>query len=609
MNGFLGSYNLIDNLTQSVAQCTTDRYASVTLNLCNRSETETCYVDIAITTVQSVFNATSRYIEFNSMIGPNNSLQRNGILISAGEFLTVVYRGQDPRCLSANTWAVQSGADAGVSPISLVVPVPPVIATTSLPDADQDIEYSQQIVATSTREIVSYSIVAGALPTGLSLNSTTGIISGIPSGVDQTYTFTVRVTDSVDSTQDQEVTITKLPNSTPPVWVTPSSLGSVGVDVPFSLQLEVDEIGVVTYALESGSLPTGLSLSSSGLISGTPTIEETASFVVSATNASSVSANQSFTIEVADILYGFTAATFSTGGQTGRFGPALTTARDGLTGPEVETWKNNTEFFNTTDGIQLWTVPTTGTYRIEAWGAQGGRNFSYGDPAGLGAQMRGDFTLTKGEILRILVGQAGIDVTTTCGGAGGGGGTYVVRAPFNNNDSILVIAGGGGAVGTDPGTRAGIGGTTSTSGTNSNGNNVAGGTSGAGGNQPPGTPCSTAYVSGSGSGFFTNGGGPDGGPGNGDTGGGFSFVNGGNGGRVSTGNGGNADGSFGGGGKGYYGAGAGGGYSGGGGGRGMACNCDTWRGGGGGGSFNSGANQSNVGSTRIGPGEVQITLL
>jgi hypothetical protein len=310
-------------------------------------------------------------------------------------------------------------------------------------------------------------------------------------------------------------------------------------------------------------------------------------------------------------LYSFTTATFTAGGQTGRIGPALTTARAGLTGPEVDSWKNDTSFFNTTDGIQLWAVPVNGIYRIECWGAQGGRNLSYGDAAGFGARMRGDFTLTKGEIIRILVGQAGLNTNTTCGSSSGGGGTFVVKSTGNTVQDILVIAGGGGGVGTTAGVRAGISGTTNNSGTLSNGSNVAGGTSGNGGARPPGTPCGFQYTSGSGGGFFTNGAGPGGEVGSTDTGGGFGFLNGGLGGNNSPpgGFGGNAEGGFGGGGRGYYGAGAGGGYGGGGGGQGTSCSCAAWRGGGGGGSFNNGTDQSNTSGVRSGSGQVIITLL
>ena len=59
-------------------------------------------------------------------------------------------------------------------------------------------------------------------------------------------------------------------------------------------------------------------------------------------------------------------------------------------------------------GIQQWTVPYTGEYRIEAIGASGG----YGEDSiikngGRGARMIGNFILTKDEIIHILVSQEG----------------------------------------------------------------------------------------------------------------------------------------------------------------------------------------------------------
>ena len=94
-------------------------------------------------------------------------------------------------------------------------------------------------------------------------------------------------------------------------------------------------------------------------------------------------------------------------------------------------------------GIQLWTVPYTGEYRIEAVGAAGG--YDTGNPSGQyrgrGARMIGTFSLCKGEIIQILVGQEG-GINTEGYGAGGGGGTFVVRESI----TPLIIAGGGGGV-------------------------------------------------------------------------------------------------------------------------------------------------------------------
>lgn len=85
-----------------------------------------------------------------------------------------------------------------------------------------------------------------------------------------------------------------------------------------------------------------------------------------------------------------------------------------------------------TNGIQEWTVPTTGSYVIEVWGARGGYTggCNSGQLGGTlchganGARMKGTFNLTQGEILRIAVGQMGEDYSSDGGSVGGGGGHY-----------------------------------------------------------------------------------------------------------------------------------------------------------------------------------------
>jgi len=293
-------------------------------------------------------------------------------------------------------------------------------------------------------------------------------------------------------------------------------------------------------------------------------------------------------------LYEFTTATFTNGGQEGREGPSLTQARNGLSVTGNDSWKNNTAFFNIDNGIQLWTVPQDGTYRIEAFGAGGGGNQT--DNGGSGARMRGDFSLTEGEVIRILVGQQGgvqaVSGWTSAGpnSSGGNGGTFVVRSPYNTNASIAVIAGGGtgnGAYLTNPGL-------TGTSG----GENGSGAFASGGNGGPQGTRTS------GGGGFFTNGtlvtvvSRPDSN--------GKAFVNGGQGGAANDSCGWPLSvGGFGGG-AGLGGAcnpngGSGGGYSGGAGGSNNIS--------GSGGSYNNGTNQSNSPGVRSGHGQVIITRL
>ena len=144
------------------------------------------------------------------------------------------------------------------------------------------------------------------------------------------------------------------------------------------------------------------------------------------------------------IVFSQTVHTFTNAGKTGANGPTQTEVTSAYTGTNLaEKVTVNTR------GIQEWTVPQTTTYTIEAFGAEGGAdrgNANYnGDTdhqPGKGAYIKGTFTLQKGEILKIAVGQIG-EMGSSKGG-GGGGGTYVVKTPYNTNASILVVAGGGG---------------------------------------------------------------------------------------------------------------------------------------------------------------------
>ena len=92
-------------------------------------------------------------------------------------------------------------------------------------------------------------------------------------------------------------------------------------------------------------------------------------------------------------------------------------------------------------GIQQWTVPYSGEYRIEAIGAAGGYDSTPNSSQyrGRGAKMIGTFRLNKGEVIQILVGQEG-GINEWNKSSAGGGGTFVVRG----SRTPLIIAGGGG---------------------------------------------------------------------------------------------------------------------------------------------------------------------
>lgn len=98
-----------------------------------------------------------------------------------------------------------------------------------------------------------------------------------------------------------------------------------------------------------------------------------------------------------------------------------------------------------TGGLQTFAVPPCVTsLTIRAVGARGGDSGAQGN-FGRGASIQGDFPVTSGEILTILVGGAGGDSPLT--GAGGGGGSFVWRTTAPASLANLLIAAGGGGGG------------------------------------------------------------------------------------------------------------------------------------------------------------------
>ncbi|XP_078614325.1 uncharacterized protein LOC144883604 [Branchiostoma floridae x Branchiostoma japonicum] len=289
---------------------------------------------------------------------------------------------------------------------------------------------------------------------------------------------------------------------------------------------------------------------------------------------------------------GFRTARFTTLGTTGRLGPtSLGTHYRG---------QDHEGLVQLKDGIQYFTVPDTGKYRVEAAGSTAG--WGKRDPKsarGRGAVVKGIFQLQKGEVLKILVGQEGGE-NKRSGGVGGGGGTFVTKT---DNTPLILAGGAGGGCGLKK-RNPNSDGTTATAGqySSSGRRNFAGGSDGKGATQGD-----YDHVGGGGGGLLTYGASGkaffSGADGNNGGEGGKAFVNGGVGGRGVKNN---AEGGFGGGGGSYGyggGGGGGGGYSGGG----RGDNYYHGSCGGGGGSYNSGSDTSGEGGTNDGPGYVIIT--
>ena len=195
-------------------------------------------------------------------------------------------------------------ADTQVLSITINQPAPPPapnITTTTLPAGTISQFYNQTLQATGGTGGLTWNIAAGNLPAGLNLNQTTGVISGTPIVPAGTSTFAVRVVDAAgqDDTQGLSIVINLL---NPPV-ITTTTLPGGTVRQPYSETLQATGgIGILSWTLSGGSLPAMLSLSPTGVISGTPTNDGNRTFTVTVRDTLNQSDTQDLSIAVSEVL-------------------------------------------------------------------------------------------------------------------------------------------------------------------------------------------------------------------------------------------------------------------------------------------------------------------
>ncbi|HEY0232138.1 MAG TPA: ice-binding family protein [Dokdonella sp.] len=171
------------------------------------------------------------------------------------------------------------------------------LAPAALPAATIGAAYAQTLTASGGTAPYSFSVIAGALPAGLSL-SAGGVISGTPTGTGS-FTFTIRATDSAGCFGDQEYTLVINAAACGTVTLAPATLPATVADVAYSQTLTAaGGTGPYTFAVVAGALPAGLSLATNGLLSGTPTNAGSYSFTVRATDSLGCSGDQAYTVVV-----------------------------------------------------------------------------------------------------------------------------------------------------------------------------------------------------------------------------------------------------------------------------------------------------------------------
>ena len=193
------------------------------------------------------------------------------------------------------TVSVTDGRASTVSSSLSLLVTGPAIGAQSLPHAQAGVSYTQSLKATGGTPVYVWSISSGSLPAGLSLDRATGIVGGIPSAAGS-YSFLAHVADSFGSFAEA-----------PFVLVVDAAQLSLSAQAPATgnagspYQVSLSTAGGVApyrFALDSGTLPDGLALSDSGVLSGTLIRKGTWTFTVCVTDGSQQTARASFTIQV-----------------------------------------------------------------------------------------------------------------------------------------------------------------------------------------------------------------------------------------------------------------------------------------------------------------------
>jgi len=343
----------------------------------------------------------------------------------------------------------------GLIPDVLYVNASPVWTTPagSLGVVGDQVSISISATATDSDSTISYTLASGStLPLGISLNSSTGVISGTLPNIDiaTTYSFTINASDGLNTIPRSFSFI----SNAAPLWSTASgTLATIydGNRTGYSVSVAASdaESNTLTYSLVSGTLPTSMTLNASnGVISGTTSAvvtDTTYSFVLGVSDGISPAVTRSFNIIVK--------------------------------APIVQA-------FSYTGSDQSFTVPD-GVTKVFAkvWGAAGGagQSTSPGGKGGAGGFSRANISVTPGQSLAIVVGaggtrnDTGVNNTLIYGhktaptgkfggqgasGGAGGGLSGIFNGTFTFNNSLIISGAGGGGSAYQSGTlgRGGSGG-------------------------------------------------------------------------------------------------------------------------------------------------------
>jgi hypothetical protein len=225
--------------------------------------------------------------------------------------------------LSFSSLAVGCGGANSVAPPPPPPPPPAeviTITTSGNLQCVQNVPFTLTLQAQGNSSPLTWTLTSGQLPTGLSLDSSSGIISGTPSAGPGPVTIQAADAKANTSKQFNFLVWTKL-------TINPVNPPPAHLNAPYSLSFSAQaSSGIASWTISAGQLPPGLSLLVNGnaQVSGSPTQSGTFTFTLQAQDYTiPQTATMSVTI-VVDTLLAITKATLKNGGQNQVYADSFT---------------------------------------------------------------------------------------------------------------------------------------------------------------------------------------------------------------------------------------------------------------------------------------------